>query len=51
MTLLTDYPVWLAHYTSLTNWPYAYDMWQYTDSGKVSGIGSGVDLSIQIREK
>lgn len=51
MTLLTDYPVWLAHYTSLTNWPYAYDMWQYTDSGKVSGIGSGVDLSIQIMEK
>ena len=51
MTLLTDYPVWLAHYTSLTNWSYAYDMWQYTDSGKVSGIGSGVDLSIQILEK
>ena len=46
---LTDYPFWLAHYT--TGWRpssfrYHYDMWQYTSSGTVDGINGRVDLNI-----
>ncbi|MBR6484886.1 MAG: glycoside hydrolase family 25 protein [Clostridiales bacterium] len=46
LKLLTDYPIWLAHYTKSTEWPYLFEMWQYTDSGKVDGIEGNVDLSI-----
>ncbi|MBQ5440790.1 MAG: glycoside hydrolase family 25 protein [Firmicutes bacterium] len=46
LSYLTDYPVWLAHYTTTPSWPYQYIMWQYTDKGKVKGISGNVDLSI-----
>ena len=42
---LTKYKLWLAHYTNKTNFPYHYDMWQYTSSGKVDGIKGRVDLN------
>lgn len=44
---LTDYPVWLAHYTGKTDFPYNYSIWQYTDKGKVDGIKGKVDMNIQ----
>lgn len=50
-TLLTDYDVWLAHYTDYTNYPYEYDMWQYTSTGTVAGIEGYVDMNIRIIEK
>lgn len=50
-TLLTDYDVWLAHYTDYTNYPYEYDMWQYTSTGTVAGIEGGVDMNVRIIEK
>ena len=46
---LTDYPLWLAHYTedmAPSGYPYHYDMWQYTSSGSVDGIEGGVDLNV-----
>lgn len=46
LSLLTEHPVWLAHYTDTAEWPYWYSMWQYTSKGKVSGIKGNVDLSI-----
>ena len=46
LRLLTDYPIWLAHYTEKTEWPYQFEMWQYTSTGKVNGISGNVDLSI-----
>ncbi|MGN0719243.1 MAG: glycoside hydrolase family 25 protein, partial [Anaerovoracaceae bacterium] len=51
MSLLTDHDVWLAHYTSITEWGFAYTMWQYTDSGSVAGIEGSADLGVQLREK
>lgn len=51
LSRLTDYPVWLAHYTEYTEWPYWYDIWQYTCTGKVSGIKGDVDLSVRIVAK
>lgn len=49
-TLLTDYDVWLAHYTDYTNYPYDFAMWQYTSVGTVAGISGDVDLSVRMIE-
>ena len=45
---LAKYPVWLASYTRynrLPEFPYPYDMWQFTDRAVVGGIRGKVDLS------
>lgn len=42
------FDIWLAHYIEQTNFPYKYQMWQYTDSGKVTGISGYVDLDISL---
>lgn len=46
LTLLTHHELWLAHYIEMTEWPFAYSMWQYTEDGTVAGIEGGVDLNI-----
>lgn len=39
--------VWIAHYTSLASKDYSsYNMWQYTESGKISGISGTVDVNV-----
>ena len=44
-----DYPLWMARYTSL--WPSpiypwaGWDFWQYSDSGKIPGVKTHVDLN------
>ena len=48
---LTEYPVWLAHYTFSTEWPYAFRMWQFTSQGRVNGISGDVDLNIIFDKK
>lgn len=48
---LTDYDTWLAHYTDETAYPYAFQIWQYSDSGRVDGIEGKVDLDIMLIEK
>ena len=45
-----DYPVWLAHYTSETNYNGDYVMWQLSDVGKISGIKDTVDINILYNE-
>ena len=51
MEYLTDYGVWLAHYTYFTDFNSRYCMWQYTDSGQVNGIEGNVDLNIYLTER
>ena len=56
MSQLQDYDVWVAHYNKTdnpinnpTDYTGAYQMWQYTSTGKVSGVsgnGGKVDLDI-----
>ena len=41
-----NYPVWLAHYTSKTNYEGGYIMWQMTAKGRVDGINGNVDVNI-----
>lgn len=46
MTQLEDYQKWFAYYNKELYYPYAYDVWQYTDKGKVDGISGDVDMNI-----
>lgn len=55
MSQLSDYSIWLAHYTGATqDDPFAkpsdyegkYIMWQYTDKGTVDGIIGNVDMNV-----
>lgn len=41
-----NYPVWLAHYTSETNYTGDYILWQRTNIGKIDGISGDVDIDI-----
>lgn len=47
---LTDYPFWLAAYRATPDFFYHYDLWQYTDIGKVDGIEGDVDLNLAFRD-
>jgi len=51
MTKLTGYPLWLAHYVSMTSFYYQYEIWQYSCTGTVPGISGSVDLNIQMVKK
>ena len=42
--------VWLAHYTSQTDYQGKYNVWQICDDGKVSGINGTVDLNIRYKK-
>lgn len=43
---LSSYDVWLAHYTTSTDYKYPYTIWQYTSSGSVNGIVGNTDMNI-----
>lgn len=45
MNVLNAYKVWLAQYASEPTYKGRYDMWQYKDTGKISGISGNVDLN------
>lgn len=42
----TNYDIWLAHYTTKTNYKGKYRFWQMTSSAKVEGINGAVDVDI-----
>jgi len=46
LELVTDYGFWLAEYDDLPSYPYHYDIWQYTDQGRIDGIEGRVDLNV-----
>ena len=37
--------IWLAQYSASPTYKGRYDMWQYSDKGKISGISGNVDLN------
>lgn len=39
------YKIWLANYSTYTNYEGKYDFWQYTNSGTVNGISGKIDKS------
>ena len=45
------YDIWMAHFADTTDFPYRYDIWQYSSSAVVSGMGSGnIDVSRLMRD-
>jgi GH25 family lysozyme M1 (1,4-beta-N-acetylmuramidase) len=49
--VLDKYAVWVAHwYVPATTFRGNYYIWQYTDTGRVSGINADVDLNIAYRD-
>lgn len=43
---LDNYNIWLAQYSAQLDYPFHFDMWQYSSEGKVPGIKGDVDLDI-----
>lgn len=42
--------IWLAHYTTNTTYSGEYDQWQYSDTGRVSGISTDVDCNFYLTQ-
>lgn len=47
--LQEKYTIWVAQYNSTNTYKGKYDMWQYTSSGKISGINGNVDMNYLYR--
>ncbi|MDO5154659.1 MAG: glycoside hydrolase family 25 protein [Eubacteriales bacterium] len=45
-----QYPIWYAQYADEPDWPYEFNIWQYTESGEIPGISGPVDLNLQMKE-
>src|SRR5574344_888149 len=43
---ITEYPTWLAYYTSKNDYSKDYYIWQLSNTGRVPGIDGNVDLDI-----
>ncbi len=43
---LEAYDKWFAHYSTDMYYPYDYQIWQYSESGRVAGINGDVDMNI-----
>lgn len=50
MKQLENYMVWYADYEQIPQTPYHFSFWQYSEKGRVSGIGGIVDLDVQFME-
>lgn len=44
-----EYNKWFAYYNKEIYYPYAFDVWQYSDKGRVNGINGDVDLNISFK--
>ncbi len=49
MEQFEDYSKWFAYYNKEIYYPYVFDVWQYSDKGKVDGITGDVDLNISFK--
>lgn len=47
---LTDYTFWLAEYNARPSFFYHFDIWQYTATATVPGIGEKVDMNLSFRD-
>lgn len=46
LTKLTNYDIWLSQPKDIPDYPYKFQMWQYTLEGKASGVEGDVNLNI-----
>lgn len=47
---VSDLPIWVAQWASKCTYSGAYDLWQYSNVGKVDGISGNVDLDYSYRD-
>lgn len=50
LTRLSEYDKWFAQYFNRPFFPYAFQIWQYTSSGRVDGISGNVDLNLCFKD-
>ena len=48
---LADYDLWLAEYDAVPDFYYRFDLWQYSNPGRVEGIRGDVDLDLAFGQK
>lgn len=48
---LKEYEFWLAEYSLTPSFAYDFQIWQYTNEGKVPGIDGDVDLNLAFHKK
>ena len=46
-----SYQKWYADYQEKPIYPYEFNIWQYTETGKINGIAGNVDIDIQFIKK
>lgn len=46
LTKLGSYEIWLSQSEDIPDYPYAFSMWQYTQTGKIPGITGEASLNI-----
>jgi GH25 family lysozyme M1 (1,4-beta-N-acetylmuramidase) len=46
LSRLDDYYIWYARYAEKPGFKYGYEMWQFTESGKIKGISGNVDVNV-----
>ena len=51
LSRLHEYRFWVAEYGSYPRYDYEFEIWQYTESGKVKGISEPVDMDIWFIKK
>lgn len=51
LSQLTDFPLWYAEYSDYPSFAYAFEMWQFTDTGAVDGISEQTDRNIWFRQE
>lgn len=48
---ISKYPIWLASYSKKCPMKDQFDMWQYSNTGKVNGIEGDVDIDLYLKKK
>lgn len=46
LTKLVEYDIWLSQQAELPDYPYQFQMWQYTLKGRIAGISGDTDFNI-----
>ncbi len=46
LTKLTEYDIWLSQQKDVPDYPYKFQMWQYSLKGKIGGVSGDVGLNI-----
>ncbi len=50
LEMLEPYDLWYAEYQPKPSFYYHFDIWQYTENGKVPGISTDVDINLSFKE-